>query len=151
MAKVFERILIPTDFGAPARNALDLAARLATEFDSELVLLHCWEFPTYAYSEMTNPPQDFIVAVEQAAREELDKTLAAVQKEVPRARSLLRTGVPWQEILAVVEELHADLVVMGTQGRRGIKHVLLGSVAEKVVRLSPVPVLTVHGNPAAVD
>ena len=151
MAKVFERILVPTDFGAPAGKALDLAARLATEFDSELVVAHCWEFPAYAYSDLTNPGTDFIVALEHAASEELAKTLALVHKEVPRARSLLRNGVPWQEILTVVEELHSDLVVMGTRGRRGVKHVLLGSVAEKVVRLSPVPVLTVHGDPAAAD
>jgi nucleotide-binding universal stress UspA family protein len=67
-----------------------------------------------------------------------------VQQKLPQAKAILRSGVPWREILSAVEDVAADLVVMGTHGRRGVSHALLGSVAEKIVRLSPVPVLTVR-------
>ena len=55
--------------------------------------------------------------------------------------------MPWEEILATIEAVGADLVIMGTHGRRGVPRLLLGSVAEKIVRTSPVPVLTVRGGP----
>jgi nucleotide-binding universal stress UspA family protein len=81
---------------------------------------------------------------EQGARRALDEALSALRDRVPRLEGILRMGVPWEEILKAIAETHADLVVMGTHGRRGISHALIGSVAEKVVRASPVPVLSVH-------
>jgi nucleotide-binding universal stress UspA family protein len=75
---------------------------------------------------------------------QLEQTLGIVQKQVRHANSLLRQGVAWQEILAQISEAGADLVIIGTHGRRGLSRALLGSVAENVVRMSPVPVLTVR-------
>ena len=62
------------------------------------------------------------------------------------AVAVFTVGVPWSQIIEQIDELRPDLVVLGTHGRRGLRHAVLGSVAEKVVRLSPVPVLTVRGS-----
>ena len=83
--------------------------------------------------------------MEKAARTALDEVQARVSKLLPGTQSLLKVGPEWERILDAVKEANVDLIVMGTQGRRGLPRLILGSVAEKVVRLSPVPVLTVHG------
>ena len=87
---------------------------------------------------------DLLTSVEEAAKQQFEAALVALRKQRPGATGILRNGVPWQEILAAIDETHADLVVMGTHGRRGIAHALLGSVAEKTVRMSTVPVLTIR-------
>jgi len=140
----FKHVLVPTDFGEPSARALKLAVDLARSFSAMLTLLHAYEVPLYTYPQVDSIVVDLFTPIEQAAREQLDRELATVQQELPSAKSILRSGVPWREILNVLDEIKADLVVMGTHGRRGVSHALLGSVAEKVVRLSPVPVLTVR-------
>jgi nucleotide-binding universal stress UspA family protein len=142
----FKHILVPTDFGKSSARALDLAVDLATIFDAELTLLHVWEFPTYAYMDAAAMTPDYATPIAQAAEVELTKTLNAIKVRVPRAKARLSMGVPWQGVIAALEELKPDLIVMGTHGRRGLSHALLGSVAEKVVRLAPIPVLTVPGS-----
>jgi nucleotide-binding universal stress UspA family protein len=89
------------------------------------------------------PPPDVLSSVEAAARKALEEKLETVRATVPSAQSIVTTGVLWRQILAGIEQLKPDLVVMGTHARRGVEHVLLGSVAEKIVRASSVPVLTV--------
>ena len=69
---------------------------------------------------------------------------AALAAEGVTARAVVRAGVPWREIVHLAAEEHADMIVMGTQGRTGLEHLLLGSVAERVVRTAPCPVLTVR-------
>lgn len=145
--KVFEHILVPTDFGGPSAQAIEVAVALVSALDARLTLLHVWDIPTYPYMEVVGDTSKLFAVVEHAAAERLQQALQYAQKRVPTATSTLRMGVPWQEVLATVNEQHPDLVVMGTHGRRGLSHVFLGSVAEKVVRLSEVPVLTVHGPP----
>jgi len=140
----FKHVLAPTDFGEPSGRAVKLAVELAQSFNAMLTLLHAYEVPVYTYPQVDSIVVDLITPIEQAAREQLDRELATVQLKIPNAKSILRSGVPWREILSVIDDVHADLVVMGTHGRRGVTHALLGSVAEKVVRLSPVPVLTVR-------
>jgi nucleotide-binding universal stress UspA family protein len=139
-------ILVPTDFGAPSSAAVDLAIDLAQGLDAELTLLHVWEIPDYPYLElMAHSPE--VTRAENAALTGLAEGLRQAQLRLPTAKSVLRSGVPWQGILEAVKELNGDLIVMGTHGLRGLSHALLGSVTEKVVRLSPVPVLTVHAAP----
>lgn len=84
-----------------------------------------------------------------AASAEALAALKDLQARLPRAKSVLKMGLPWQEFIAAVNDLKVDLVVMGARGRRGFNHVVLGSVAKKVVRLCPVPVLTVRSAPTA--
>ena len=141
-------ILVPTDFAAASACALELAVEMARVFDAKVTLLHVWDLPIYPYMDfMLNSA--VITEVEDAASKGLARALEDLQKTMPGAYSKLKTGLPWQGILTATEELGADLVIMGTHGRHGLSRLTLGSVAEKVVRLSKVPVLTVHGPPQA--
>jgi nucleotide-binding universal stress UspA family protein len=145
----FRRILVATDFSEASGAALRLAADLARESGGDLTVQHTCEVPLYAYSEMAMAPVDLLEPVIAVARQKLDDEVAALRGRCPGVRGILKVGVPWEEVLAAAAEVAADLVVVGTHGRRGVTHALLGSVAEKVVRLSTVPVLTVRGPPPA--
>jgi nucleotide-binding universal stress UspA family protein len=146
----FKHLLVPTDFGEAAAHALDLATALAAPSEAKITLLHaCW-IPPMAYAGLDAGgmywPTDELA---KAAKKELEAamTLAKTKGSYSRIEPLLVSGTPWEQILTAAKERGADLIVMGTNGRRGLAHALLGSVAEKVVRLSPIPVLTV-GTPA---
>jgi|CZKU01.1.fsa_nt_gi nucleotide-binding universal stress UspA family protein len=141
----FKHILVPVDFEQSSRDALDVAVDLALTFDSKLTLLHSWESVAYAYATLPYVSADLSIAIEQAAKDQLETLRARVAERLPRVEVTLTRGPPAFDIVAVAERLKADLIVMGTHGRRGMSHVLLGSVAEKVVRCSPIPVLTIRG------
>ncbi len=136
----FENILVPTDFSEPSEKAVALAVSLAQRFDAKLTLLHVYELPpVYGYGEALSwPAEDY----ERAAQRALDDALASLKQLYPRAEGLLDVGRAGDRILALARLKNFDLIVMGTHGRRGIARVF-GSVAEKIVRRSPVPVLTV--------
>lgn len=138
------RILVPTDFSDAADHAVDYAVSLAEELDAEIVLLHTVEIPVYAYPGAPYiPVLDITADLETAAVAGLEATRAHLATKV-HVRIAVRRGSPWREILDAAKEERADLVVMGTHGRRGVARALLGSVAEKVVRAAEVPVLTVR-------
>jgi len=141
----FNNIVVATDFSEPSQRALELAVELAQTFKAELTLVHSWEAPSYSYGGGLYLPVDLITPIQQAAVAHLEKALTELKLRAPQAKSMLRTGPAWQEVLDAATELHADLIVLGTHGRRGLNRALLGSVAEKVVRMATVPVLTVHG------
>jgi nucleotide-binding universal stress UspA family protein len=145
----FRHILVPTDFGEAARHALDLALEVASMFGASITLLHVgWVPPAeYERSPFRWPTDELALA----ARRELDGVLASakVKAGYSNIEALLVSGVPWQQILSAVKDHDADLIVMGTNGHRSMSQLLLGSVAEKIVRLSPVPVLTVGLPPTA--
>jgi nucleotide-binding universal stress UspA family protein len=141
----FKHILVPTDFASSSARAVETAVALARTFDADLTLMHAWEIPVYPYMEFVLETPNLVMQVEDAASKRLADALADVQKSLPRAKSILKMGIPWQQIIDAIKEANADLVVMGTHGRHGLGHALLGSVAERVVRLSTVPVMTVHG------
>jgi nucleotide-binding universal stress UspA family protein len=141
----FHHVLVPIDFEESSEDALEAAVELALTFHARLTLVHAWDVPSSAYAAMTYISADVWTAIEQGAKARLASALATVQKRLPSARATLLKGPTASEILAAADRSKADLIVMGTHGRRGISHLLLGSVAEKVVRLSPVPVLTVRG------
>jgi nucleotide-binding universal stress UspA family protein len=141
----FQHILVPTDFGEPSSRALDVAIALASKFDSKLTLLHVSWLPVTAhitYGEGLPWPTD---AYAQEGEKELAKVASYARERFSRLESVVVKGEPWEEILRTAKERGADLIVMGTHGRRGLSRAFLGSVAEKVVRLSPIPVLTVSG------
>jgi nucleotide-binding universal stress UspA family protein len=140
-----ERILCPTDFSVFSERALRHAAALAKRFEARLTVLHVipqWtpytHAPVYFPSPMLANPS-LCRHVEEDLREVVEP---AIQAGVP-VETILREAEPWREIQAVAEELPADLLVMGTHGRGGFEQLLLGSVAEKVLRRAPCPVLTV--------
>jgi nucleotide-binding universal stress UspA family protein len=139
----FNHILVPVDFEDSSQEALNEAIELALASDAKLTLVHSWETP-YAYAGMLYVPVDLWTPVEQAAREQLESTLAGARKRLPRAEAILAKGPAAAEVLAVASRVKADLIVMGTHGRHGVGRVFLGSVAERVVRSSTVPVLTIR-------
>lgn len=137
----FKHILVPTDFGEVSMHAADVACELAEKFGARLTLFHVWSLPIPVYAEGIAVPIDL---VQQAANEALEAEVARIRKRIPAARALLISGAPASGIVEAVSEHGCDLVVIGTHGRRGLPRAILGSVAEKVVRRSPVPVLSVH-------
>jgi len=144
------RILVATDFES-SQPALDRAVDLAEELGAHLTIMHAYELSSYydavaAFSNAETVPQ-----AERVARERLEETMSAIRTTLPQASAVLCRGAPWQQILAAAVETRADLVVVGTHGRRGVSHVLLGSVAEKVIRSSLVPVLSVRDPCASRD
>jgi nucleotide-binding universal stress UspA family protein len=141
----FKHLLVATDFAPSSQGALNAAIEVAREFDAHVTLVHVYEIP-YAYGEMTYATADMVASLEKLAGEALEKTRREVEQKLPGTTAILRCGVAAPEILSAIDEVHPDLVVIGTHGRTGMKHVLLGSVAERIVRLSPVPVLTVRGD-----
>jgi nucleotide-binding universal stress UspA family protein len=142
----FEHIVVATDFSECSQRALDLALEIAGKFNSKLTLVHSWEAPSYNYASGEYVTVDLATPIEQAATSLLEQAAIALKRRMPSAESMLRAGVAWEEILSAATQVHADLIVLGTHGRRGLSHALLGSVAEKVVRLATVPVLTAHGS-----
>jgi len=141
----FKHILVATDFSDCSARALDLGVELAQRFDAQLTLVHAWEVPNLGYGAALFFPGDMLTPLEQAARSQLSAATNALQQRFPSAKSVLSAGFASDEIIATAASVHADLIVVGTHGRRGVSHALLGSVAERVVRMSPVPVLTVRG------
>jgi nucleotide-binding universal stress UspA family protein len=141
---VFDRILVPTDFSVPARRAVDLAVDVAKQRGATITLLHVYELPTYPFGDGAPSDVDFVSAVRDAAQKELDGVAAVVERRGVDVRTELLCGVAWDEILRVAEVMRPDLLVMGTHGRTGLARAVLGSVTEKVVRMSAAPVLTVR-------
>ncbi|HEY3666828.1 MAG TPA: universal stress protein [Polyangiaceae bacterium] len=144
----FRHILVATDFSDSAERAVEVAIEMARKFDAELTVVHVWDVPPTGYGALYLPG-DLATPLHKAAAAALAKAGGTVCKVLPRAQTSLRQGLDRQEILAGAEQAHADLIVVGTHGRRGLSRALLGSVAERVVRLSPVPVLTIHATTAA--
>ena len=139
-----EHILVAVDFADSSQEVIETAIFLAKTFRAALTLTHTCEVPAYAYPGMAFVPMDLLTPVEDAAKEALANALAEVNKSVPEAKGMLRRGLAASETLALINEVKPDLVIVGTHGRKGVVHAFLGSVAEKIVRLSPVPVLTVR-------
>jgi nucleotide-binding universal stress UspA family protein len=140
----FQHVLAATDFSECSRIALDTAVELARRYDAALTLVHVFTVPVYPYMDMVPMTIDIETPAREAAREELDKALAAARMQLPSADAVLKqSGAVWEQILAAAREVGADLVVLGSHGRAGVSHALIGSVAERVVRHSHVPVLTV--------
>jgi len=139
-------ILVPTDFSEGSKRALAYAMRLADAFGASLHVIHVLEesFALAGYLELY-APGDYMGAVEQQARVELDAELTADQKSRYAASLVVRTGSSANEILAYLgEHREIDLVVMATAGRGGVARFMMGSVTDRVVRAAPCPVVTFH-------
>jgi nucleotide-binding universal stress UspA family protein len=142
---LINKILVPTDFSDSAARALEYGAELATRFEIPMVLLHVYSNPVVAV------PDGFIAMTPVDVTElmtQLEKGLGEVRRRaqalgVQQVHTVMVEGTPWDAIVRNAKDHHCDLVVMGTHGRGGIAHLLLGSVAEKVVRHAECPVLTV--------
>ncbi len=147
-----KKILVATDFNEPSKAAADAGLELAHTFHVPLVLVHSYQVPMDVYAGVPlAATADYVRAYEEAARQSLEEERARLASKALDVNAVLRAGVAWTEVLSAAKELDAGLIVVGTHGRHGLPRALLGSVAEKVVRLSPVPVLTIHAAPATVS
>lgn len=144
MVEPFTKVLVGTDFSDGASRALERAVDVARRYGATLHLVHVWELPHVATSLVIDPGFEWHTPVEQAARAQLDALVERLRASRVEVSSTLLGGVAWEQIVEAIAPAGADLVVVGTHGRSGIRRALLGSVAERVVRLSPVPVLTIH-------
>jgi universal stress protein A len=132
-------LLAPTDFSAPASQAVTAAFELAQTFGAKLSLLHVIEVPAYAI-EVALP----LEALERDARRELALLLPEAEAAHVDVTRLVNIGVPYQNIVETATAEQVELIVMATHGRTGLSHLVLGSVAERVVRMAPCPVLTIR-------
>lgn len=140
-----KKILVPTDFSACSDAAVRYARALCEAFDAELHLLHVVQDPytqPWAAEAFPTPLGEMLEQWQQQARDRLATLLP--DEETARSRMATVVGSPSLEIVRYAEEQQIDLIVIGTHGRGPIGHMLLGSVAEKIVRKSPCPVLTVR-------
>ena len=137
-----KRILVPTDFSETSEAAVKYGIALAKAFGGKLHLLHVSE---KASNDMaTEFPLGLYESTEDAVRERLLKILTPQEQTGLKPEFELRAGTPYFEIVRYAQDRNIDLIVMGTHGRGGVAHMVMGSVAEKVVRKAPCPVLTVR-------
>ena len=143
------RILVPTDFSEPSEAALEYARTIARQFGATFHLLHVVEAPVVTgpfSSEMYIPePPGLVTELIQEAKLRLARRLLPSDKVHYSATKEVIVGLAAKTIVQCAGEQKFDLIVMGTHGRTGLAHMLMGSVAEHVVRSAPCPVLTVRG------
>jgi len=143
----FQKILCPTDFSAGAQHAMSVAIRLAWESDAELVLAHAWHVLQPAFPVGYLFPPAVLQQLADDAQRGLDAAVRdAAALGAKRVTSRLVNGVPWRSLVDLLDDPEFDLVVIGTHGRTGLSRILIGSVAEQVVRHAPCSVLAVHSD-----
>ena len=144
-------ILTPSDFSADAERAIETATTLARSYGATLHLLHVVQPPIQPVGpEMAVAPVEFWRELHAAAAKRLARTKQKIDAAGVRCELEVVDDIPGFAIAAAAERVHADLVVMGSRGLTGLKHVVLGSVAERTVRYSKCPVLIVKDKPHAV-
>jgi nucleotide-binding universal stress UspA family protein len=145
--KRIEKILVPVDFSEHSASALEMAISLAKALGARIQLLHCYQIQPLGISPYGIVlPENFDSEIRQGAERRVDEWRAKVMLEGIEVDASLSSRFPSLEISETASEMGADLIVMGTRGLAGIKHVFLGSVAERTLRLAPCPVLTVKAS-----
>jgi nucleotide-binding universal stress UspA family protein len=138
-------ILVPTDFSVAAETALDQALALAAKLGGKVYVMHAYQLPVVGFPDgVLVPTAETASRIVTWAQGELAACVARRKESSVEIIPLLEQADPRDAVVSVSERISADLVIMGTHGRRGIVRALIGSVAEAVVRTSPVPVMTVH-------
>ena len=141
---LIQRILVPVDFSAHSHKALEYALDLAKSVGATIDLLHCYRVNIGVVSGYAPAlPMNYEADLRQAAGNELREWLEKAATSGVEIDEHLRTASPCEGIISQASALGSDLIVMGTRGLSGLKHVFLGSVAERVIRTAPCPVLTV--------
>ena len=140
------KVLVPTDFSEASASALAYGLALARSFGASLHVLHTVEEPlAQGWNGIGLPAlPELREQVLADARRQLEEAVPALERDRQATELVTRLGDPCREIVQFAKERRVDLIVLGTHGRSGVSHLLLGSVAEKVVRLAPCPVLTVR-------
>jgi nucleotide-binding universal stress UspA family protein len=144
--------LVPVDFSPSSEQALAYAMALAAKLQARVTVLHVIDrLPMAERYAAVSPRPNRVSAYLQNLEAEVQQRLDAQHKQIQEAglagKVLMTHGVPSHTIVAMARDKHVDLIVMGTHGRTGVHHLLMGSVAEKVVRLAPCPVLVTRAAP----
>jgi len=140
------QILVPVDFTETSDSALSYAVELARKFDASITVMHAYQIPVYGFPEGAYiTTAEMAAQISNAAQMRLDAILESQKVAGVPMVGLLRDGVAWEEANNVAREIKADLIIIGTHGRRGLARALLGSVAENVIRTAKIPVLVIHG------
>lgn len=146
------KFLVGVDFEPPSLAALEWAIDLASQTGAGVVVLHAYEIPVVGV-----PDGAFIASAELAARlmtsaqDGLEAVIDPRRGRGVELMPMLRQGVAWETLQQVADEVDADLVVVGTHGRKGLSHMILGSIAEKTMRTATRPVVIVRGRPKRRD
>jgi nucleotide-binding universal stress UspA family protein len=139
------RIVVATDFSEGAEKATREAIELAKEYDARVELVHAWVLPLVSTPEMVSPVSTGLIdELEKEARRTMDAALLRHRTPGIAVEGTVVCSDPREAVVETAEKLKADLIVIGTHGRRGLKRALLGSVAEAVVRTAPCAVLVVR-------
>lgn len=140
-----QQLLVPVDFSETSQKALDFAIELGQALQARLLLLHVIEAPVLGGGPgemgMATAYAEVIEQIEADASRNLEDALQRARKAGLECTGELMHGAPFQQIIDVADRQQVDLIVMGTRGHTGLKHLILGSVAEKAVRLAACPVL----------
>ena len=146
--KPFKKILVPTDFSPHSQEALRTAVDVAQKYGASITLIHVYEPVAYTLPEgyVLVTPQQLVDLNSELERRLAKAKAEAVQAGVREISTELLQGPPPHEIVDFAQQKAMDLIVMGTHGRTGIKHTLLGSIAERVLRKAACPVLTVKAD-----
>jgi len=145
----YTRILVPIDFSEHSRKSTSYAMRFASLYNATLLLVHVFELPGYALTgdEYVKPSSELLKshahAHEQAARANLTMIENQVRNRGVKVEAHHCVGCAFDEIVKIAKQLDADLIIIGSHGRTGLQHLLLGSVAERVVEHARCPVLVV--------
>jgi len=142
----YAKILIPLDGSELAEAAVEAAMPLAKAFGSEILFLGVLDLTAGMYDVYSEAfsPVDLKAQLEKFIETALERAKGRVEAQDIRARRFLKVGIPHEEIAALADQEGAELIVMTTHGRKGLTHLLLGSVTEKLIRTSPCPVLVVR-------
>ena len=146
-----KNILVATDFNPPSQAAVAYAVSLAQKLGAKVHVVHAFELPLVGFPDgVLTVTAEMAGRILDAAQTALNKIVAEYEKQGVKLETSLEQADPREGVLQAAKKFGADLIVMGTHGRRGIARALIGSVTEAVVRTSPVPVLTVHQESPAV-
>jgi nucleotide-binding universal stress UspA family protein len=149
---IAQHILVPIDFSEYANQALDYAIELAQKLQAHLTFLHVIHLTPMAMGEIgASGLVPYLEEIETDAQQRMEGIVDRVHQEGLEGEISIVQGVPFQIIVDMAGNRDVDLIVMGTHGRTGLTHALMGSVAEKVVRLAPCPVLVTRGMTEAAD
>jgi len=139
-------ILVPTDFSDYSKVSLPLAVDLAKKYGAKLVVLHVFDEELFApiFFEAGGKAEEYFIRIRNDFDAAVEQFLDGIDTESIEVESHLANGTPFVEVIRFAREKGIDLIIMGTHGKSGLAHALLGGVAEKVVRKSPCPVMVVR-------
>jgi len=142
--KFIKKILVPTDGSDPSMRAADFALRLAKYFESEIIAIYVIDRIILEEVSKIHERHELEREIRRKAERCLNYIVKSAEREGLKARSILVEGQPHDQIVRYAESVGADMIVMGSKGRRGVNRILIGSVAERVIEYAPCPVLVIR-------